>query len=238
MKKAIIIGATSGIGKELAGMLADDGYRVGITGRRKALLEKLQAEYPERCIIESFDAADTGSVPAHLDSLAQKLDGLDLLIISAGTGDINADLDFSIEKKTIDTNVSAFTAVADWAFTYFERQKRGHLAAITSIGGLRGSREAPAYSASKAYQINYMEGLRQKAAKSGLPLHITDIRPGLVNTAMAKGEGLFWVEDVKKVSRQIYRAIKKEKKIVYVTRRWGVIALIMRKMPNRIFDRL
>jgi short-subunit dehydrogenase len=238
MKKAIIVGASSGIGKELAQILVRDGYRVGITGRRLDLLEELKAQNPHSYSISSFDIRETESSVVKLDQLTAELGGLDLLIISSGTGDINPGLDFEVETKTIDTNVTGFTCVADWTFNFFLKQGHGHLVVISSIAGIRGSAEAPAYNASKAYQINYLEGLRQKAAKSKLPVHITDIRPGLVNTAMAKGEGLFWVMPVEKAARQIYNAITKKMRVATITRRWRIIALLLRLIPRNIYERM
>jgi short-subunit dehydrogenase len=238
MKKAIVIGATSGIGKGLAKLLVDNGFKVGITGRRTELLEKLRSENPGSCFIKTFDVKDTKTAAEKLEELTSELGGLDVLVLSAGTGDLNDKLDFEIEKRTIDTNVVGFTCIADWTFKYFEKQKYGHLVAISSIGGLRGSRQAPSYNATKAYQINYMEGLRQKAANLKQPIFITDVRPGLVDTEMAKGEGLFWVMPVEKTVRQIFGAIKKKQKIAYVTKRWGVIAKILKRIPGPIYDRM
>ncbi len=238
MKKAIVIGATSGIGKRLAMLLADNGYKVGITGRRTELLENLRSENSDSYIINAFDVTDTKVAVEKLEELTVELGGLNLLIYCSGTGDINNKLDFEIEKRTIDTNVVGFTSIADWAFNYFEKQKFGHFVAISSIGGLRGSRQAPAYNASKAYQINYLEGLRQKAARLNEQIIITDIRPGFVDTAMAKGEGLFWVMPVEKVVRQIYKAIIRKKKVVYVTKRWRIIALILKLIPKPVYSKL
>ena len=238
MKKAIVVGATSGIGKELAGLLAENNFKVGITGRRTELLEELRLQNPEAFFCQTFDVTNTEKVVENLEQLTRELGGLDLLIISAGTGDLNEKLEFEIEKRTIETNVNGFTCVADWAFNYFEQQKYGQLVAITSVGGLRGSGIAPAYNATKSYQINYLEGLRQKAKKLNYPIFVTDIRPGFVNTAMAKGEGLFWVAPVKKAASQILEAIKRKKKIVYITRRWRLIAAILKRIPNVIYDRL
>jgi short-subunit dehydrogenase len=164
--------------------------------------------------------------------------GIDLLIISSGIGEINDRLAFEIEKRTIQTNVVGFTCIADWAFNYFEKQKSGHLVAITSIGGLRGSRQAPAYNATKAYQINYLEGLRQKAKKLKQDIFITDVRPGLVATAMAKGEGLFWVMPVEKTAMQIYKAIICKKQVAYVTKRWRLIAALLKLLPRQIYDKM
>ena len=97
---------------------------------------------------------------------------------------------------------------------------------------------APAYSASKAYQINYMEALRKKAFKSGSRIHVTDIRPGLVNTAMAKGDGLFWVMPVEKVASQIISAIRRQKSKTYVTKRWHVLAIINKNLPFDLYKRI
>jgi short-subunit dehydrogenase len=171
-------------------------------------------------------------------ALVSELGGLDLLFFSSGTGELNKPLNFSIEKRTIDTNILGFTYVADWAFNYFEKQQSGHLVAISSIAGLRGNGVAPSYNASKAYQINYLEGLRQKATKLKTQIFVTDIRPGFVDTAMAKGEGQFWVASVNKASEQIFKAIQKKKKVVYVTKRWLIISLLLKSIPRIVYDRL
>ena len=238
MNKAIVIGATSGIGKELAKLLVKNGYTVGITGRREELLNKIKDENQSAYLTKTFDVTDTVLSIQKLNELITELGGLDMVIISSGTGDINSQLDFAIEKRTIDTNVLGFTCIADWAFNYFENQKSGHLVGISSVGGLRGSRQAPSYSATKAYQINYLEGLRQKAGKLKAQIHITDIRPGLVDTEMAKGEGLFWVMPVAKTAGQIFNAILKKRKVAYVTKRWWLMAMVSKAIPKRIYDKM
>ena len=237
MKKAIIIGASSGIGQELAKILTNTNYKVGITGRRKENLEDLKKSNPEKYEISSFDCtAENNS--EKLDELTKNMGGLDLLILSSGTGDLNENLNFEIENKTNQLNVIAFTEIVDWAFNYFEKQGIGHLVAISSIAGIRGSRMAPAYNASKAYQINYLEGLRQKAKKTGKPIYVTDIRPGFVDTDMAKGDGQFWVAKKEIAANQIFNLIKKNRDIGYVTSRWRVISIILKRLPNWIYKRM
>ena len=238
MKKAIVVGATSGIGKSLARLLVENGFQVGITGRRTQLLEEIKAKNPDNYFIKTFDVNQTNETATSLDELVSELGGLDLLIISSGTGDINNELDFSIEKNTIETNVAGFTAVADWSFRYFQQQKHGQLAGISSIGGLRGNRQAPSYSATKAFQINYLESLRIKAANLKIPIFITDIRPGLVDTEMAKGEGLFWLEPVEKAANQMFKAIRKKRKIAYITKRWGLLAILLKLVPNGLIEKM
>jgi short-subunit dehydrogenase len=238
MKKVIIIGATSGIGRELAKVYSTNGYLVGITGRREKLLQDLKNENQESYIIKLFDISIPCYNSKNLDELVGELCGLDLIIISSGTGDGNEELDFKIEKKTIDTNVIGVTEICGWAFNYLKKQGFGQMAIVSSIAGMRGGRFAPAYSASKAYLMNYAEGLRQKAKHLKIPIYITDIRPGFVDTAMAKSENKFWVATPQKAAMQIYLALKKKKKIAYVTKRWLIFAYMLKLLPKWIFDRI
>jgi short-subunit dehydrogenase len=236
MKKAILVGATSGIGKGLAETLAENGYRVGICGRRTALLEQLKAAKPESFLVKTVDVVNTSATVQGLEELAEELGGLDLVVICSGVGNIIENLDFEVEKRTIDVNVIGFTNIADWTFGYFSKQGFGHLVGISSVAGLRGNRYAPSYSASKSYQISYLESLRQKAAHLKLPVYVTDIRPGFVDTAMAQSDKVFWVAPVKKAARQIFKAIRSKKKVAYVTKRWWIVAAILKRIPKVIFD--
>jgi len=238
MKKAIVVGASSGIGKQLAIILADKGYKVGITGRRDQLLLNLQATKPESFIVSCFDVSHVDEVPLQLQKLADKLGGLDLLVLSSGTGKINPALNTVFEQQTNAVNVAGFTAVADWAFNFFEQQCHGHFAAITSVAAIRGNRQAPAYGASKAYQVNYLEALRQKATKTKLPVYVTDIRPGFVDTPMAQAENMFWVAPVGKAAEQILKALENRRDVVYITKRWRVVAFLFRMVPGFLFKRM
>jgi short-subunit dehydrogenase len=237
MNRAIIIGATSGIGKELAMLLVRDGFKVGITGRREILLNELHSLYPDQFTKRSFDISSADN-SIELSGLVRQLGGLDLLILSSGTGDLNEELDFEIERKTIDTNVIGFTEIIDWSYQYFQKQKYGHIVAISSIAGIKGGRNAPSYNATKAYQINYLEGIRQKAHKQKLSIYVTDIRPGFVDTDMAKGEGKFWVASKGKAAQQIYSLIKRKKPVGYITKRWKIFALMLKILPTWIHKRL
>ena len=163
---------------------------------------------------------------------------IDLVVISAGTGEINNDLNWQVEYETIRTNVIGFTALANVAIHHFIEKGSGHLVGISSISALRGGRESPAYNASKAFASNYMEGLRQKIRHLQLPIIVTDVKPGFVKTAMAKGEGIFWAAPADKASKQIYDAIKRKASSVYITRRWRLIAWMLKAMPDCLFEKL
>ena len=234
----IIIGATSGIGKALFKKYATNSNRIGIVGRRTHLLEELQQEHPDTTVTATADITKQDEIARAIDAFRAELKDIDLAIVCSGTGDINASLDYAVERPTIETNVMGWTFVIDTLYHIFELQGHGHLVAITSAGGLRGEPMAPAYSASKAYQINYLEALRKKAYKRGNHIRVTDIRPGLIDTAMAKGEGLFWVMPVEKVASQIIAAIRKEKSKAYITKRWHVLAIINKSLPFMFYKRM
>ena len=238
MKKALIIGATTGMGKVLAELLLQEKFIIGVTGRREKLLDALKEKDPDRVFVKRIDIQDLSVIEVFLNELVEQMGGLDVMIISAGIGEENKDLNFEIENDVIKTNVQGFTCVADWAMRQFKQQGYGHLVNISSIAGLRGNGLAPSYNATKAYQINYLEGLRINVKNLESSITVTDVRPGFVDTAMAKGDGLFWVAPVEKAAQQILTAIKKKKEVVYVSRRWRVIGTLLKIIPFSILKRI
>ena len=232
----LIIGATSGIGKELLSQYVEQGHNVIACGRRMTILAELSAQNP---LVQGvpLDICDIDSTTQTISSLFAQT-SIDVAIISAGIGELNPTLDNTIERNTLQTNVVAWTNCADFLYKAFQQQGFGHLVLITSVGGLRGEPVAPAYSASKAYQMNYAEALKKKAFKNFPSLTITEIRPGLVDTAMAKGDGLFWVMPTSIVVKQILRAINKKMQICVVTKRWRIVHFIMRYLPWGLYKRI
>lgn len=238
MNKAIIIGSSSGIGKELAKILSKENYSVGLVARRSELLFKLQKELPTKSYVKSIDISKQDEAMRKLAELIDEMDGVDLIIITSGIGDLNQELNWNKEKETIDVNVSGVTSMINISLKHFMKKNHGQLVVISSIGCLRGNRGAPAYNASKAFLSNYLEGIRCKVKKDKANITITDIRPGLIDTAMAKGEGLFWLQPLEKASYQIYNKIRQKKNIAYITKRWGIMAFILKHMPDRIYFKL
>ena len=159
-------------------------------------------------------------------------------MLNAGTGNLNPELDWMKEQQTLDVNVYGFCALAGEVYKFFAKQGKGHLVGISSIGALRGNSLAPAYNASKAFMSNYLEGLRKKAFQANIPIIITDIKPGFVDTDMAKGQGKFWVATPQKAAEQIYSAINKQKKHAYITHRWRLIGWVLKLMPNWLYQRV
>ncbi len=232
-KKAIVFGATSGIGKELAKMLVKDGFQVVITGRRIENLQEIQATNPTQYIIEQHDVQEVTTSEIVFEKIVKQLGKIDLIIHSSGIGYENPELEWDKEFQTLQTNILGATKIYNLAFKLFKKQGFGHLACITSIASLRGSRHAPAYFASKAYQVNYLESLYLKTKEiKGGNVYITDIRPGFVDTKMALGDGIFWMAPLTKASKQIYSAIKKKKRKVYISKRWNLIAWVLKIVPS------
>ena len=234
-KKAIVVGATSGIGRGIAELLVSKGY---IVGRREHLLNEIKASSPSSYIVSTFDINNTQNVLEKLEDLATQLGGVDLFILSSGVGKRNKDLDLEPELDTIMTNVTGFTTAVNWAYKYFENAGGGKLASISSIAGTRGFGLSPSYSASKSYQIKYLEALRQKAKTTGGKISVTDVRPGFVDTAMGNGDGAFWIAPVEKASKQIVRAMDNKRGVVFVTKRWRIVSILLRLIPRSIFERL
>lgn len=233
-KKVIIVGASSGIGKELAILYAQAGCQVGVTGRRSQLLDEIKELFPGQVETEVFDVMATEN-SMHLQQLIQKLGSVDLLIYNAGFGDVSDELEWQIDKKTVLTNVNGFVEVAVFAFNYFKQQGHGQIAATSSIASLAGNHFAPAYSASKAFMSNYMEGLYLKSKRNKLRIFITDIQPGFVKTKMAKGPGRFWEAPAEKAAKQIMEAIEAKKFRVYITKRWWLIAHLIKILPGWLY---
>jgi short-subunit dehydrogenase len=237
IKRVIIIGATSGIGRKMAELYAQKGYHVGITGRRTELLNEIQKNYPGHIETECFDVTGKENI-SKLELLVQKLGGLDVLVYSSGIGEPSKELNWQLDKIMVDTNVNGFTEIANWVFNYFTRQGTGRMAVISSVAANRGNSWAPAYSASKAFQSNYFEALAIKAYRMKKNIGITCIEPGFVDTKMAKGNKQFWIVPTAKAAMQMINAIDKKKRKVYVSKRWWLIARLMRFLPYWIYKKI
>ena len=237
MKKAIIIGATSGIGQEVAKCLLLEGWKIGVAGRRQSSLENLQRAAPDQIQIQALDVTQEDA-SEKLNLLIDKLGGMDLFLLSSGIGFQNMDLNMEVELNTAHTNVAGFIRMVDTAFMYFKKNGGGHLAVISSIAGTKGLGVAPAYSATKRFQNTYIDALEQLSHLQKLHIRFTDIRPGFVDTAMAKGEGLFWVTPVDKAVKQIKKAISKKKKVAFISKRWRYVTILFRLLPSAIYCRI
>lgn len=236
-KKIIIIGATSGIGKEMAELYAAKGYKVGITGRRSHLLQQAKEKGKGNIYTACFDVTAEKSLESLL-ALVEEMEGMDVLIYNAGYGEVAIDLNEKIELTTVKTNVMGLVQLTSWAFNYFVKKGSGQIAIISSVAALRGSALASAYSASKAFGSLYAEGLNLKAAKLSADIVVTDIMPGFINTKPSKGEKRFWVIPPEKAAIQIIKAIENKKRKAYISRRWWLVAQLFKIIPFWLYKRL
>jgi short-subunit dehydrogenase len=186
MKRAVVLGASSGIGMEVAKLLLADGWKIGVASRRTDLLMTLKKEAPDRVEVETIDV-NSDEAEDLLLSLIAVIGGMDLFFYAPGIGYQNPTLEKELEERTVQTNAMGFTRMVGFAYRYMATHGGGHIAAITSIAGTKGLGPAPAYSATKALQANYLEALEQQARQRHLPIHILDIRPGFVDTALLSG---------------------------------------------------
>jgi short-subunit dehydrogenase len=233
MPAALIIGASSGIGRSLAIQLAAAGYDLALVARRETMLRALAESLPGRTHVESLDITDGATVERRLPCLIQALGALDLYIHCAGTGHVNPDLAPGPERETTAVNVEGFLTCVLVVSRIFEQHGRGHIVGVSSVAAIRGNPDAPAYGASKAFMSHYLEALHLRYARRRTPIVVTDVQPGFVDTAMAKSPERFWVATPETAARQIIAAVFARKRRVYVTRRWRLYAWLMRGIPTR-----
>ena len=237
-KKAIIVGASSGIGLEVAKLLLADGWQLGVAARREELLQDLKAVASERVEIMSIDVTkpDAGE---KLLALIDRLGRMDLYFHASGIGKQNRTLEEDIELNTMETNAVGFTRMIGTAYRYFAQQGKGHVAAITSIAGTKGLGPSPAYSATKALQATYLQALEQQAHQRGLNIHFTDIRPGFVDTALLSGTFHYpMLMRPETVARDIVNSIYRHRHVRVIDARYRVLTFFWRLIPNWIWRRM
>ena len=238
MKRAIVIGASSGIGKEVARLLLADGWHLGVAARRTELLEELRSEYPELVTVAEIDVTSEDA-PRKLLDLIDEMGGVGLFFYSSGIGKQNMLLDKEIEMRTVETNVKGFTQMIDTIYNYMSEHQGGHIAAISSIASTKGLGAAPSYSATKSFQAHYIEALQQQANMRNLNIRFTDIQPGFVDTALL-GDGhnypmLLRSDDV---ARQIVRAVYRQKGRCVIDWRYRLLTFFWRFIPRWLWVRL
>ena len=235
-QKVLIIGGTSGLGRELAKLYCLQNDTVGIIGRRENLLNEFVKEFPTAKTLQADISSD--SIEKQLDTFTKQLGGIDVLILTASIIHFNPELSINKEKDTLNTNISGFIRVINFAYHYFKERNTGKIAVVTSVAKARGNKAAPAYNASKAFQSSYMEGLRLRIKAEKLNIAVTEIVPGYIETGMAKGDRIFWMTSVNKAARQTKKAIDIKKRIAFITPRWWWVYQVQRLMPYFLYERL
>lgn len=232
-KRAIVIGASSGIGCEVAKLLIARGWKVGAAARRVEQMQTLGA-----AAIEYIDVT-ADEAPAALQRLIDKTGGMDLFFYASGIGKQNRELSEDIELATLQTNGVGFTRMVGAAYRYFAAQGRGHIAAITSIAGTKGLGPAPSYSATKAMQNVYLQALEQQAHARGLDIRFTDLRPGFVNTPLLTGDFHYpMMLKPEKVAKEIVRAVESRQHVRVIDWKYRILTALWRCIPRCVWRRL
>ena len=243
--RAIVVGASSGIGAALVRRLSAEGWNVAALARRTDQLEGLAAECSAAApdappiVTLEHDVQDTAAVPALFEQLARRLGGVDLVIYAAGIMSKIERHEYDTAKDLLLTRIN-FEGCIAWcneAANLMRTQRHGTIVGISSIAGDRGRKGNPVYGASKAAMDHYLEALRNRLADAGV--HVCTIKPGFVATAMTEGmEGLFWVITPDEAARTILRAVRRRANVRYVPWRWSCVGLVIRSIPSFIFKRL
>lgn len=237
VKRAVVMGATSGIGMEVALLLAKRGWIVGIAGRREERLNNIMSSTDGIVCCKQIDITKDNA-PQMLGELIEELGGMDLYFHSSGIGWQNVALDVEKEMKTVETNGVGFTRMVTAAFNYFAANDGGQIACITSIARTAGLGAAPSYSATKRFQSHYIECLSQLSRMRKLNIRITDIRPGFVATDLLSGSRYPLQLKASNVAKSIVKAVLKRKEIVTIDWRYRILVFFWRLIPRCVWVRL
>ena len=241
-QRIVIIGASSGLGKEITSQFAQMGWTIGIAARRIDALKELQQQFPESIVAtEQIDvtSADAGE---KLLSLIENIGGIDTLLLASGIGSQNPSLEIDIELNTVKTNTLGFTHIVDTAFNYFRNRSNdetpGQIAVISSIAGTMGLGIAPSYSATKRYQRHYIDALEQLAHFEKVNVKFTDIRPGFVDTPLLNNCRKFpMLMSVEYATPRIVKAILRRKRVSIIDWRWRIVVAFWHLFPRCIWRR-
>ena len=236
MKHAIVMGASSGIGFEVAKLLLDKGWKLGLAARRTEPMEEMRKVYPEQVVVKSIDVTRCDASELLME-LIETLDGVQLYLHVAGIGKQNRQLEPTVEARTVATNVAGFTCMVDTVFGYMATNGGGHIAVISSVAGTKGLGPAPSYSASKAYQSTYIQALEQLSNSRKLNISFTDIRPGFVDTNLLTGDSYPMLMQKGPVARQVVRAIERKRHICIIDWRYRALVFLWRRLPNWLWRR-
>lgn len=243
--RAIIVGASSGIGAALAHKLAREGYSLALLARREDKLNALCAAINQELgqnIAQAYahDASRFDQIAPTFQKAIADLGQLDLLVYTSATMpnvDI-AEYNFEKDRQMMEVNLLGAMAWFDQAATLFDTIGSGQIVGISSIAGERGRVGNPPYHASKAGMNTFLESLRNRLARKGV--HVLTVKPGYVNTELlqAAGGANFWVITPEQAAGDIWKAIRKRKQVIFTPARWRLVGLVVQHIPSAIFRRL
>ncbi len=244
-RRAIVVGASSGIGAAIVRQLVHEGYRVVALARRRPELDALV----EACApagrasggsvsVRAHDVHDVDSIPALFEGAARELGGLHLVVYAAGVmPEVGRDeYDTAKDLEQVAVNLDGCIAWCNEAAKLFRTQRSGTILGISSIAGDRGRKGSPVYNTTKAAMNTYLEALRNRLAESGV--HVCTVKPGFVDTVMTQGKKTFWMISAAEAARLSLAAARSRANVRYVPRRWWLVGTVIRAIPSFLFRHL
>ena len=246
MKTAVIIGATSGIGREVAVRLLEQGWKVGLAGRREERMAGIQGKYGAELAPYAVMDITQDSATEALDNLLDKTGAPDLFLHVSGIGNQNPRIDEEVEMRVIETNCNGMVRMVAHFINFvkkypdiYNKRHKAHIAVVTSVAGTNGLGISAAYSASKKMQSTYITGLAQLSSMEKLPLVFSDIRPGFVATEiLAPDQHYPMIMSVDKAAGYILKGLKRRRRIITFDWRFRAITLLWHLIPRFIWERL
>lgn len=243
-KRAVVVGASSGIGEAMARQLAMAGTRVALVARRMPELERIATELNERAGLEvaialEGDVRDSEHAVALFHTVVDRLAGLDLVVYSSGIMPAGAHTGYPTDAdiSAIETNFVGAVSWLNEAAKYFLEQESGTIVGIGSIAGERGRRGNPVYNATKAALAVYLESLRSRLAKHRIT--VLTAKPGFVRTPLIGSRAVFPpAVSAEDAATRILEAAAKGRRVVYVPWWWRLLAVLVRATPSAVMERL
>lgn len=243
--RAVVVGASSGIGAAIAHRLATEGYFVAALARNKAALDKIcseinQAAKETRSLAFVHDVTEIEKIPLAFEQLLKDLGGIDALVYVAGVMPQVERDEFNLDKDrtTLDTNLTGAVAWLGAGASLFQRMGAGKLVGISSVAGDRGRVLNPTYNASKAGLDAYLEALRNRLTRHGV--QVLTVKPGFVDTEMLRSSKSpkFGVISPERAAAGVWAAMRSRKQLVYLPWYWRWIMFVVKSVPSFIFRRL
>ena len=243
-RRGIIIGASDGLGAELARKLAQEGYTLALLARTKDKLDALCTELNgKEQLARAYvhDVAEYSKVPDLLRKIVADLGGLDLVVFVAGVNYPPGGIDkfnFENDRKMIEVNLIGAMTWLHPISEMFQSAKAGQIVGIASVAGDRGRVGNPGYNTSKAGLATYLEALRNRLTRHGV--NVLTVKPGFLKTEMlkaAQGATPFAIEP-EKAAADILKAMQKRKQLIYTASIWRWVMLAIQHTPSFIFRKL
>lgn len=241
--RILILGASSALAHEAAKHFAKDGADLVLVARSIYKLRTIQGDLDVRGAkeIETIEA-DLADVARHqeiVEAALKPFSGLDMVLLAYGTlGDQQlCEQDVDVALQEFNTNCTSVISLLTLLGNYFEQQKRGCIAVISSVAGDRGRQSNYVYGAAKGAVTVFLQGLRNRLAKKGVA--VVTIKPGMVDTPMTAHmrKGLLFASS-QKVGLGIYEAMLKRKDVVYLPGYWRYVMWLIKSIPESRFKKM